>query len=449
MQHKPSTRKLGRRDFLRLAGTAAVGTLVAACQPKESPDTSEGGQPPAPEEEVQLSYTSWGNETRLKSDEENITAFVEQNPNIQVEFIGIAQDYPTQVLTMIAGGTPPDVLRINAWNTKGWYARETCLALDDYFAQDGIDPEEIFVEPFVQCIWKGTWYGILRGGTGAQVVYYNKDMFDEVGVDYPTDSEWTWDDFLAIANQLTLDKNGDGNTDQWGFDFWTWNDGGWQTAVWGNGGSILNADKTQCLLDQPEAYEAIQWWADVRCKANAAPTPTQIPEGLGNPFFAGMTGMVQSGTWAINTFRPAEFDWSLQIWPAGPKEHVAYSKPNACSIYAKTEKPDASWKLLKYFFSEESAKHDAETGLWPPNLKSLMESDWYRTSSSTPYDLSPTVPGLKAKVRGLPLTTNASEINAAIGQEMNLVLTCEATAKEAMEAAVPIVNEILAETERE
>ena len=89
----------------------------------------------------------------------------------------------------------------------------------------------------------------------------------------------------------------------------------------------------------------------------------------------------------------------------------------------------------------------AETGLWPPNLKSLMYSDWYRTSDLKPYDLSPTVVGLMGEVRGLPLTVNAAEINQAIGQEMDLVLNCQATAEEAMATATQVVDELLAEIE--
>jgi len=370
---------------------------------------------------------------------------MEKNPGIEVEFIGIAQDYGAQVLTMIAGGTPPDVMRINAWDTQAFYSKETALPLTDYFERDAIVPEDIFVSPFVQCQYEGVWYGIPRGGTGNQVFFYNMEMFDAAGVPYPEDPEWTWDDFLAIATELTQDTDGDGEVDQWGFDFWTWNDGGWQSAVWQNGGSILNEDHTQCLLDQPEAYEGIQWWADVRCVDNAAPTPGQIPEGLGNPFFAGMTAMVQSGAWAINTFVPVEFDWKIQTWPKGPVNQDAYSKPNACSIYSGTEHVDASWSLLSYFFSDESAIHDAETGLWPPMLKELMNSDWYRTSEQRPYDLSATVPDLLAPTRGLPLTVNAAQVQEAVMQELDLVMNCQEGADTAMPRAAERVNELLAE----
>ena len=33
-------------------------------------------------------------------------------------------------------------------------------------------------------------------------VVYNKKIFDEAGVDYPTD-DWTWDEFMATAAELT------------------------------------------------------------------------------------------------------------------------------------------------------------------------------------------------------------------------------------------------------
>lgn len=436
--------KFSRREFLQITGMTAASTALVACTaaaPGASTGESGGS---AAAESIQLSYTSWGNETRLKSDEGNITAFMDQNEGIEVEFIGISSDYSSQLLTMIAGGTAPDVMRINAWDTHAFYSKGTAMAIDDRYESAGIDPEELFVAPFVQCVYNGTWYGIPRGGTGNQVIYYNKTMFDEAGVPYPENPKWTWDDFLETAQALTRDTDGDGDVDVWGFEFWTWGDGGWQTAVWQNGGAILNEERTQCLLDSAEAAEAVQWWADVRCVHNAAPTPGQLPEGLGNAFFAGRTAMVQSGSWAINTFRPAEFDWGIQYWPVG-KEHIVYSKPNACSAYAETPEPDAAWELLSYFYSEESARHDAETGLWPPNLKSLMNSEWYLTSDQVPYDLTPTVPGLNVETRGLPFTVNASEVNSIIQQELDLVLNCQATAEEALATATELVNEALAE----
>ena len=43
------------------------------------------------------------------------------------------------------------------------------------------------------------------------VMFYNKDMFDAAGIDCPptsADEAWTWDEFVEVAKQLTLDANG-------------------------------------------------------------------------------------------------------------------------------------------------------------------------------------------------------------------------------------------------
>ena len=47
------------------------------------------------------------------------------------------------------------------------------------------------------------------------VVYYDKDLFDAAGSPVPG-RDWTWDDFLATAQALTKDLDGDGTTDQYG-----------------------------------------------------------------------------------------------------------------------------------------------------------------------------------------------------------------------------------------
>ncbi len=52
--------------------------------------------------------------------------------------------------------------------------------------------------------------------SGAELLYYNKTMFDAAGLDYPT-PEWTFQDVLDAAAKLTTDTNGDGQPDQWGY----------------------------------------------------------------------------------------------------------------------------------------------------------------------------------------------------------------------------------------
>ncbi len=96
------------------------------------------------------------------------------------------------------------------------------------------------------------------------VLYYNKDMFDKAQLAYPND-KWTWDDFLSAAKKLTLDTNGDGKTDQWGF----WFFGRYahiEPWLYQNDGDILNKDKTQFAVNE-NGKEALKFFDRPDCKA--------------------------------------------------------------------------------------------------------------------------------------------------------------------------------------
>ena len=85
----------------------------------------------------------------------------------------------------------------------------------------------------------GTVYGIPRD-FDTIALFYNKDLFDKAGVEYPT-GDWTWDDLRAAAEKLTI-KEGDTAT-QWGFGSTT-SDGkqNYFNLIKQNGGEILNED---------------------------------------------------------------------------------------------------------------------------------------------------------------------------------------------------------------
>ena len=64
-------------------------------------------------------------------------------------------------------------------------------------------------------------------------------MFDAAGIPYPDDT-WDWAKLVEVGKQLTLDKDGDGKTDQWGFYTETTDmENYWSSLVWQNGGDII------------------------------------------------------------------------------------------------------------------------------------------------------------------------------------------------------------------
>ncbi len=100
--------------------------------------------------------------------------------------------------------------------------------------------------------YDGSVYGFPRD-IGFSVLYYNKDLFDAAGVEYPTE-EWTWDDLTAAAEALTV-VDANGRVTQYGLAM----EGG-KYAEWinQNMGSILDdmRNPVTCTLDQPRPWQA-------------------------------------------------------------------------------------------------------------------------------------------------------------------------------------------------
>lgn len=452
-------RKLSRRHFLRLAAVGAGGALLAACggstMPEDAPDEPGQDEPvqeaPAAEP-VLITYQSWGNEQKFVSEQHCVVdPFMEQQDRIEVEYSGLAWPQHWQrILTGIAGGDPPDVFRMEFWKAHAYYSRGVCQVLDAYFEAEGIIPEEEFLDIQEQSVYEGKWYGTPRGATGNHIIYYNRDMFDEAGIEWPENTpDWTWEDFLDIAMELT-NVTGDIETDVWGFDSSKitndWNGG--QEFAWGWGTDLFDEEYRKSLINTPEAIEGLQWLADLRNEHGVAPQPAQLPEGMGDAFLVGKVAMNQTGGFMINSYKVIEdFDWGIAPIPKGKVRQVAFSKPNATVITAASDHPDEAWELLKFINSEQVNKCEASEGLWPPNLQRVLTSDWFLTREEAPYNMAPTVPGLLCDGQAPQLSPFAAECRSILQNELDPVWLGDATIAEVAPGIEETLNELLASEE--
>ena len=454
-------KNLTRRDFLRLAAMGIGGTLLAACAPKTTPEPEKPEEKPQeeaaptpttpPPEPVTIVYCSWGTEQKWASEQRCHQAFYDAHPEINIEFVGLAWGpYWQRVLTSFAGGDPVDVFRMEFWKAHAYYSRDVILCLDDYFEGEGINPEEEFLDIQEQSVYQGKWYGTPRGATGNHVIYYNREMFDAAGIEWPEKTpDWTWDDFLEVADALT-NVTGDIEKDVWGFDSSkiTNDFNGGQEFVWNRGGRLFDEDYTKCLINTPEAIEGLQWLADLRNKHGVAPYPAQLPEGMGDAFLVQKVAMNQTGGFMVNIYKTIEdFDWGIATVPAGPVRQVAYSKPNATVITAACDHPDAAWEYLKHINSEEANQCEALEGLWPPCLQGVLTSEWYLTRDTPPYNMAPTVPGLLCDGQAPQLSPYAMQVRTIMQQELDPVWAGDATIKEVAPIIEEKVNELLASEE--
>ncbi|MEM7134544.1 MAG: ABC transporter substrate-binding protein [Chloroflexota bacterium] len=207
-----SLKHLSRRDFLRVSGMATAGVVLAACTPATVP----GGDGGADGERRLVQHYAQGltPRERLETDRwdppqamwDLEAQYEEAHPDVDIEFISdIPTGYDEWLVTQLSGGTAPEIV----WYQRGWIARDYEKGwfnnLDPYLAQPN---------PYVEGsdTWKDTFQGpVIASGTAPDGhiylitgdlvgtgFFYNKTVFEEVGVEVPE----TWDVYLEVQQAL-------------------------------------------------------------------------------------------------------------------------------------------------------------------------------------------------------------------------------------------------------
>ena len=363
---------ISRRAFLRLAGAAAAGAVLSAC-------TAPAASPvPKTSEKVQLVYQDWRTDWFPEMAQQMLEEFHALHPNIRVFFTPDPDNLVEEMPLDMQAGTAPDVLSgccewLPAWGQQGYL-----LDLRPYVKTD-IDQATIKEWDPAQYQAFFTADGrqfALPKYHGALALYYNKDLLDEYGVDYP-DGSWTHDDYLEAMRRLTRDRNGDGAFDLWG----SMLDVSWeriQVHVNGWGGRFVNpADSRRSQMGLPPAVEALEWirarmWDD---RVMASALDVQNVETR-QAFVDQKVAMLEDGSWALkDILAGADFRVGVAPFPAGPQRRVTLATTDGFAIYAGTRHPDAAWELLKFLTGRGYGLAMARANFLQPARASLVE-DW-------------------------------------------------------------------------
>lgn len=241
------------------AGTAGTGTSGGA-------DTSgKGGS------HVTAWLGSWWADEIPRLEKE----FAEENPGytVSIEPIPI-NNYIENAITSIVGGTPPDALALDALMIPTPVGQNLLLPLDDKMKEYGLKAEDFSPSIYDAGVINGVNYAIPYRSAPC-VLFYNKTMFDEVGLEYPHD-DWTFDELLNAAKALTIPGK------RYGYAIGTSNADpanvmtNFAPVLWGFGADFLNEDLTECAINTPEGVAAIKWFAELHTVHKV------VPEGCVN-----------------------------------------------------------------------------------------------------------------------------------------------------------------------
>jgi multiple sugar transport system substrate-binding protein len=384
---------LTRRSFLRLTTGLGAGALLVACAPAVAPQGTAGSTGGAAVTPVELSFEMYNFDPWLKALDAMFAAYMEQNPNVKVKLESAPwEEFWSRQEARLAAGNPSDLSigdpgYFGRFAHKGYYqdleplVETAALNLDDWFE---VTVNDSRYDKSTGVVGQGVLFG-MPATYVALILYYNKDMFDAAGAAYPDDT-WTRDKLTEVAVALTKDSAGNSsgstafNPDdiaQWGI---THNlDYGLAAHTWNNGGELINADQTQCLMTEPAVVEVFEWFDKLLREQHANPTPAQL-QGLPNPLQGGKVAMSMDGSWNVDYYVDnLEFNWDIAPVPLGNKglDRVTYAGTNTLHLFKDSAHMDEAWKLLQFMAGPGGMEYFAKTGT--PSLKATANSDVYLT----------------------------------------------------------------------
>jgi len=371
-----TTRTISRRGFLAWAGASATAAALAACAPAVAPTGATGGQAVAGGERVKLVLTHWGGESEASYMRDTADQFMAATPDIEVEVIHFPDNYDEKLLTMIAGGTPPDVHMTLRFTYFNFVAKGIAINLQPYLEQAGFSPDAYYDVGLRPYRFRGNLYGMPRE-IDDWVVFYNKAMFDEAGVPYPS-GEWTWDDLVENGKALTK-RDPDGRALQFGYGFAHL--GGakaFDCFVYQAGGRMVdNEDEpTQFIMTDPAAIEGVQYMADLANVHGIMPSPREVTDlgAVNDLFMSGKIAMRYGEFWSSVQFLGIQdFEWDIAE-PARGQQQATWVGGACYTVNSGTKHAEEAVRFVLYASGPEGAKIVASARAGVPAIKEVAES---------------------------------------------------------------------------
>lgn len=389
------------------------------------------------EEGQTLTVVAWDAETTpyLAAQKE---AFEASHPGVTIEYVDVAsQDYAVKASTMLSGGDTSDVFMVKEitdllnWQEAGYeeplnsyiesssYDLSGFAGIESNYAVDG----EQYALPFRSDFW---------------VLYYNKDLFDAAGVDYPT-NDMTWEQYAELAKKMTSDG-------VYGTHYHTWLSAVVNWDVCDGKNTLIDGDYS----DLAYFYQLYQDLED----AGACMSYDELKSaGLhySAAFENGNIAMMPMGYWFVSTLIGAindgtcNFNWGIVSVPH--KEDVAagssFGNLTGAMINAKSENKDLAWEYISWLAGEEGSLATASTGTRPAWVsetvaEAMASAEGFPTDDASKAALVPVYVGIE-----MPASEHSSEISTALNEEHTLIMTRENTIEEGIEAMNERVAEIL------
>jgi len=390
-------------------------------------------------EEVTIKYVCWDYSV-VPEKREAVQAFMEKYPEINVEVIDVsAADYGDKLTIMLSAGQDVDVISIKDMPTYSAYIERGWLEpLNSYVEKDeGFDPA-IFSGLMDEIKVNGKYYGVPYR-SDVWLLYYNKELFDQAGVPYPT-NDMTWEEF---RNKAKLIAGGSGDDRIYGAYIHTWKSLATNLGVQ-RGEYTLVDGEYDFLKPAYELYLKMMYQDKSVMTYGEAVTSSAH---YSSQFESGKVGMVYMGSWNIGRLISDEkagkhdIEWGVVQSPHWPDQEpgVTVGIVTPLAINANSDNKEAAWKFVKFFGGEEGAKIFARNGILPA-MKSKAVLDVYTSADGFPENAAEALEAHTVYLE-FPPHPDGRAIDKILQEEHELIMIQEKTIEEGIAAMERRVKE--------
>ena len=353
-----------------------VVTLLAACMPSASPTpVTDPSRPVAKDGETDMmtlrfAVFDWNRGQYAGM----IEAFEAENPEVRIKTVSIEGTlglergkgvWPDDAFLLLASAA--DVIDLSA--TRKAVQQGALLDLTPFIETDpNLAPEDFYPNMLASFQWQGGVWSMPTRAT-YHMINYNQALFDAAGVAYPQPG-WTWDDFLATAQALTL-REGDSVT-QWGFVQPQVNP---IPFVQARAGTLFDpeTDPPTANLDSPAVVEAVRWYADLFLDHKVSPYNVRLAGDADKVFYedkgSDLVWSGQAAMWLgeVEMKRAQLENIGVVPFPVGGLEDNVATTPvtvAGLSVSRGTNKADLAWQWVSFLSHLSQQRSELKKGYY-------------------------------------------------------------------------------------
>jgi len=399
-------------------------------------------------EPITLKWAMWDTEsTPYWTDLKN--AYEAANPNVTIELVDLgSSDYMTVLATELSGAeTEIDVVAVK--DVPGYATlvqKNAILSLDDYIKADGIDLSK-YSGATDQVTVNGSLYE-LPFRNDFWVIFYNKDLFDDANVSYPT-NDMTFAEYDALARAVA--SNAGFGEEVYGAHYHTWRSAVQLFGVLDGKHTILDGEYS---FLKPYYEMVLNQSKDGICMSYSDLKAAGLHYSAA--FSDGNVAMLNMGSWYIATLMSklasGEYDsslcgnWGLAKYPhaEGVEAGSTLGTITGIAVASATDLPDAAWDFVKFVSGEEGAAVVASSGNFPAIMTSEVK-DMISALPGFPEDeQSKEALNVSNLYLEVPYGDKVSDINSVLDSYHGSIMTGDMTVDEGIAKMNEEVAKILA-----